>query len=74
MNPVSGLLVALIGFLLMFLTWQARGSGEIQLRTWRLRRAESPSTFQIVLILRGLFGVFLVAIAVWAVLPTLLSR
>jgi hypothetical protein len=74
MTSGGALLTFGIGLLLIFLTWQARGSGEIQLRVMRLRRDESPDSFRIVLILRGLFGLALVGLAIWAVLPPHATR
>jgi hypothetical protein len=68
MNLTSAAACLALGLAFVFLTWQARKSGEIQLRTSTLLRAESPSTFQIVLILRGLAGILLIAFAIWTVL------
>jgi hypothetical protein len=67
MNVSQIVLVFAVGAIIAYLTWQACGSGEISLRFGRLRRAESPSTFQIVLVLRALLGVLCVAAGVWGI-------
>jgi hypothetical protein len=74
MSPSKVLLVLGFGGLLLFLTWQARQSGEMRLHYGLLQRAESPSTFQIVLILRAAAGVALVLLAISTVLHGSLSR
>jgi hypothetical protein len=61
------ILSILIGLVIAFFTREAYKGGEISLRTTRIRRAESPATFQTVLILRALFGVFLVVVGVWGI-------
>jgi hypothetical protein len=67
MNVALVVLLFATGALLAHLTWQASGSGEISLRSDRLRRDESPSTFQIVLVLRALLSVLCVVCAIWGI-------
>ena len=68
MSAPSGVLCLLIGALIAFLTWQANGSGIISLRSSRLERDESPTSFQAVLILRAVLGAVIAGFGVWAIL------
>jgi hypothetical protein len=67
MNSPGALLAILVGLAIAFFTWQANGSGELRLQASTLRRNESPSTFQIVLILRALLGLLCLVAGVWGI-------
>ena len=67
MSVASIMFLFATGALVAYLTSQASGSGAISLRADRLRRDESRSAFQIVLVFRALVGVLYVVCGVWGI-------